>query len=73
MFVSVTCGSHTSAYNSKVLITVNHAIDTDSVSTIVGRYNLKYLRQVSFNNEFILYCLYLCKYYVHALEVKIKW
>ena len=50
MFILITCGSHTSAYTSKVLITLSHVEDINSVSTIVGRYGLTYLRQVSFDN-----------------------
>ena len=48
MFISLTCVIHTSAFSSKVLITLSHAEDIDSVSNIVERYGFKYSRQVSF-------------------------
>lgn len=46
MFISMSYSRHTSVYNGKVLITLNSIEDTNSVSTIVGRYGLKYSRHI---------------------------
>ena len=47
LIIPTTWGRHTSEYTNKALVTVSGVGDTKVVNAIVGRYGLKYLRQVN--------------------------